>query len=197
MTSTLEAGTSQASQPRRGRLLEVVPPPLAALIAVVVLIGVSWALLVPPFQGLDETTHFAYVQSLAERGALPGDAHRSVISSDQILADIAVGAGQIHFHSSVVKPPWTRSDQARYLSMVRDGRVSRDNGGGPVDSSPNPPLYYLYADLAYWAADGNSLFGRLFARSSGVGGCRSSPARLSRGSCRRRRSSQRVSTRTP
>jgi 4-amino-4-deoxy-L-arabinose transferase-like glycosyltransferase len=163
MTTTAEAAPGRASGPRIRHPRALVPPPLAALIGVVLLIGVSWALLLPPFQAPDEAAHFAYVQSLAERGALPGDAHRSVVSTDQVLADGAVGAGQIAFHSSVVKPPWNATDQARYLGLVRDGHISRSDGGGTISSSPNPPLYYLYAALAYWAADSNSAFDRLYA----------------------------------
>ena len=33
----------------------------------------AWALIVPPFQGKDETDHFAYVEQLAENGSLPED----------------------------------------------------------------------------------------------------------------------------
>ena len=45
-----------------------VPVPLRWLVAAVLLAGVSWALLVPPWQAPDEDAHFAYVQTIAELG---------------------------------------------------------------------------------------------------------------------------------
>ena len=62
------------------------PRALVLLVAATALLGVAWALLVPPFQAPDEGAHFAYVQSLAERGALPGDTARNAISTEQRLA---------------------------------------------------------------------------------------------------------------
>ena len=60
-----------------------VPPALGALMAVSLLLSVTWALVTPAFQAPDEQYHFAYVQSLAERQALPGDATRpSVLHAD-------------------------------------------------------------------------------------------------------------------
>jgi hypothetical protein len=45
--------------------VRAVPAPLAAILVVVVLTGLMWALLVPPWQAPDEDSHFAYAQSLA------------------------------------------------------------------------------------------------------------------------------------
>ncbi len=81
MASLVELDTPDAA--RRGlfrRLLGLraaVPAPLAAILVVVVVAGASWALIVPPFQSPDETAHFAYAQSLAERFAFPGDRRRA------------------------------------------------------------------------------------------------------------------------
>ena len=175
MTSPEEVETVQMRAPPMKHLRKVigrlarVPAALAALLAVVVVIGITWALLVPPWQAPDENTHFGYAQSLAERLALPGDTHRAPSSTDQNLADAAVGADRLAFHSLEVRPDWSAKDYAVYLAATRHD-PARSNGGGPNPASSNPPLYYLYGGLAYWATYGSNAFGRLYAmRLWGVG----------------------------
>src|SRR5438105_10414374 len=52
--------------------LRSVPAPLAALLGVVLVFGVSWALLVPPPQLPAAPNHRGYAPSLAEPHAVPG-----------------------------------------------------------------------------------------------------------------------------
>jgi len=144
------------------RTVAAVPRPLAALLATVLTVGLAWALAIPPWQSPDETVHFAYAQSVAERLALPGDPHRITFSTDQAIADQAVGASREAFNPDSVKPDWNAADYARYLALARHD-PSRSNGGGPSNVTVNPPLYYLYADLAYWAAYGGNAFDRLYS----------------------------------
>jgi 4-amino-4-deoxy-L-arabinose transferase-like glycosyltransferase len=151
---------------RRGRtpkdVLRAVPAPLAALLTAVVVVGLFWALLVPPWQAPDEFAHFAYAQSLAERFALPGSQDRASFSTDQLRADQSVGAQELAFRPSQIRPDWSPRDFARYLAVAsRD--PSRTNGGGPNPESYDPPLYYLYADLAYWATYSGNAFDRYYA----------------------------------
>ena len=69
----------------RQRIAPLTPPrSLAALLAVVAIVGVGWALIVPPWQSPDTVAHFAYAQSLAAGLPLPGDKHRPGVSSDQL-----------------------------------------------------------------------------------------------------------------
>jgi 4-amino-4-deoxy-L-arabinose transferase-like glycosyltransferase len=141
-----------------------VPRPLAALLVVVLFLGLAWALIVPPWQAPDVTTHFAYAQSLASRFALPGDKHRPTFSSDQALADGASEASEVAFNPTVVKPgAWSALRDRHYLAQYRTTKPSRSDGGGPNSAESNPPLYYLYADLAYWADSSGNAFGRLYA----------------------------------
>ena len=140
-----------------------VPAALVAIIGIVVVAGLCWALLVPPWQSPDENAQFAYAQSIAERFALPGDAHRPGWSADQSLADDDVNANALAFRSSVVRPNWTARDFKAYQYEVAHSDVPRDNGGGPNPAASNPPLYYVYADLAYWATYWGNAFDRLYA----------------------------------
>jgi 4-amino-4-deoxy-L-arabinose transferase-like glycosyltransferase len=148
----------------RGRRRRVfVPGPLAALALPVAILGVAWALIVPPFQAPDETNHFAYAQSLATRFALPGDQRRPLgVSADESLADAAVGASNLAFKVGSVRPDWSARDYAAYLALARH-HPSQSDGGGPNSQAVNPPLFYLYSDLAYWTSGSDNAFGRLYA----------------------------------
>ena len=94
-----------ASRLERG--IRRVPPALAALVVVVAILGVGWALLVPPWQSPDENNHFAYAQSLAERGALPQASGRPGWSSDQGVADYWSNASPTAW--TVLPNAWRRS----------------------------------------------------------------------------------------
>jgi len=151
--------------PRRLRFAVAgrLPGPLAALLVIVAIFGVAWALIVPPWQSPDEIEHFAYAQSLATRLALPGDPQRQPFSGDQLLADGAVGASSLAFNVGPVRPDWSAQHYAGYLAQARQ-HPSQSDGGGPNPQAVNPPLFYLYSDLAYWAASGSdNAFTRLYA----------------------------------
>ena len=162
-----EGGTPAAGTQDRHRWAEAsrrLPRPLAILLLLVAVFGISWALIVPPFQAPDETTHFAYAQSLATRLALPGDKHRPLgVSTDESVADAAVGASALAFDVDQLRPDWSRADFESYLAQVRRTPPSQSDGGGPNPEAVNPPLFYLYSDLAYWASGSDNLFGRLYA----------------------------------
>jgi 4-amino-4-deoxy-L-arabinose transferase-like glycosyltransferase len=157
--------------PRRTRLRRFAPPrSLAALLVIVAVVGLAWALAVPPWQSPDELDHFAYAQTLAENFSLPGVAGRPDDSSDESFANGAVRANQVAFFPGTIPPDWSRSDYSAYLA-IEDGRdpPSKSDGGGPNGADPNPPLYYLFADVGYLIDHGGTAFGRLYAiRISGV-----------------------------
>lgn len=139
------------------------PGPLVLLLAAIAILGVAWALVKAPWQAPDETWHFEYAQSVAERGALPDGASRPSASSEQGLADQASRAGAIAFHLPL-KPPWDAASFARWerADAALPGGA-RSDGGGPNTAASNPPAYYLYEAIpqkALWFGD---VFDRLFA----------------------------------
>jgi len=149
--------------PRRSASRRRRPPgSLLGLLAIVVAVGLAWALVVPPWQSPDEVAHFAYVQSMAESLMLPGLKGRPQISSDQAIADNAVGASRGAFYPQAAPPDWSPSDYAVYLARGRAG-LARTDGSGPNPAGSNPPLYYLYAAIAYRIDEGATAFGRLYA----------------------------------
>jgi 4-amino-4-deoxy-L-arabinose transferase-like glycosyltransferase len=162
---------SVQAAPERGGLRRLAPPKsLAVLLVMVVVVGLAWALVVPPWQSPDEIAHFAYTQSLAESFRLPGIPGRPEESSDQSFAEVAVGAGLATFYPESAPPDWKRSNYAAYLAREHGADPpSKSNGGGGNPASSNPPLYYLFADVGYLIDHSGTAFGRLYAiRLSGV-----------------------------
>jgi 4-amino-4-deoxy-L-arabinose transferase-like glycosyltransferase len=147
---------------RTERRTQVRPPaPLLFLLAATLLLGCVWALVVPPFQAPDENSHFAYVQSLAERGALPGDAGRQFQSTEQVAGAEAANADQTA-QQLIVKPEWSvRRHDAWLARQFRNSE--RSDGGGVNPASSNPPLYYLSLIPSYEVASGGDLFDRVTA----------------------------------
>jgi 4-amino-4-deoxy-L-arabinose transferase-like glycosyltransferase len=170
-TTTRENRSHPAAAPAvrasRRRGIGRPPLPLLALLIAVTLLGVAWALVVPAFQAPDENSHFAYLQSLAERGDLPGDAGRNYRSTEQELASDAVNSDQTAQQLGT-KSEWSKRaydrwrDQADALSTP-----VRKDGGGVNPASSNPPLYYLSEVPAYKLADGGDLFSRVTAARLG------------------------------
>ena len=82
------------------------PPALGALMAVSLLLGVTWATMLPAFQAPDEQSHFNYVQSLGERFALPGGDKRKFFSTQVSEGIAAVNSDQVASQKQV-KPEWS------------------------------------------------------------------------------------------
>src|SRR3954454_18333050 len=80
------------------------PAPLAALLGTVLVLVVTWALVVPPWQTPDETQHFSYVQTIGELGRLPGGEGNDFSSELARSAD-ATNQAQVVFDARA-KPDW-------------------------------------------------------------------------------------------
>jgi 4-amino-4-deoxy-L-arabinose transferase-like glycosyltransferase len=156
---------SAQAAPERVGLRRLAPPKsLAALLAIVVVVGLCWALLVPPWQSPDELAHFAYAQSLVESFTLPGVKGRPAESSDESLADNAVGASRGSFWPEAAPPDWSRADYTAYLASEHGADPPpKSDGSGPSSATQNPPLYYLFADVGDLIDRGGTAFGRLYA----------------------------------
>ena len=154
--------STEAAAPERAGLRRLAPPrSLAALLVIVVSIGLTWSLLVPPWQTPDELAHFAYAQSLAETFTLPGQPGRQGASSDESYADASVGASRGAFWPQAAPPDWSRSDYDAYLASEHSANPPpRDDGSGPSSAVGNPPLYYVYASVAYLLDHGGTTFGQ-------------------------------------
>jgi 4-amino-4-deoxy-L-arabinose transferase-like glycosyltransferase len=161
------AGPTGAPGVPRFRRLPRPPRALLALLATVALLGVAWALIVPAFQAPDENSHFAYLQSLAERWELPGDAERQYRSTEQELASDAVNSDQTAQQLGT-KPEWSDEAHERWRDQAAGlTNGARQDGGGANPAGANPPLYYLTQVPAYLLASGGDLFARVTASRVG------------------------------
>jgi 4-amino-4-deoxy-L-arabinose transferase-like glycosyltransferase len=113
---------------------------------------------VPAWQAPDETAHTAYVQSLGERGSLPGGA-RPLLSTEQSTAANIANTFQVT-GQPLTEPEWSPRLATRYAQM---DDLARDDGGGANPAGSNPPLYYLYETLAYEVAGGGDIWTRMLA----------------------------------
>jgi hypothetical protein len=138
----------------------------AATIALVAFLNAAaWAVITPAWHGPDEPDHFAYAQSVAERGETPdkqqGDApafsSRSVVALDAARTYSVVGLGD-------TRPPWLEADEAHFRARLASHPGREDDGGGYLFStSSHLPGYYLLAVPAYKLTDSQSTFSELTA----------------------------------
>ena len=118
---------------------------LCALVAV--LAGVCWSLVTPPFQVPDETTHFSYIQHLAQTGSPPTDPKGPVYSTEegQLL-------GALKFDLVVGRPKdrgvWSSLEEAR-VDQVQDQSLDRGDGSGITNTTSQPPTYYALGSVVY------------------------------------------------
>jgi Dolichyl-phosphate-mannose-protein mannosyltransferase len=122
-----------------------------------------WALITPVFQGPDEVDHFAYVQSLVERGEGPSHDPNSPLprwsdSESRALEDMSFFSDH---QVGNTKPPWLSSQQQRYEADVAALHPKQDNGGGYSTSAAHGPLYYLALAPAYALTKHGSVFSQL------------------------------------
>jgi 4-amino-4-deoxy-L-arabinose transferase-like glycosyltransferase len=134
--------------------------PLTALLAATVIASLGWMVVTPPFQAPDENAHFGYVQTLAERGAVPESAGAPVLSTEQNAAAQAANSIQTQ-QQLATKPEWSERAYARWLAQERLLGDSARTDGGPNPAGVNPPLYYLWEAVPYSLGSSGDVFARL------------------------------------
>lgn len=155
-------GWAVALTPREAAAHEhAVPRAARALVAAALAVGLAWALLTPPFQVPDETSHVAYVQYLSETGKLPVERPDvPPFSGEQRNV-----MGALSFARVIGRPlehvPTTAADE-RYLRRV-EGVKAPASGGNAATASANPPLYYLLEAPIFLATSGGSLLTQVLA----------------------------------
>jgi hypothetical protein len=131
----------------------------AVLFAIAAVNFACWAFITPLFQSPDEIDHFAYTQSLVERGAAPARNPSSPLkrwsSAEQLLLN------NISFFSDRqvgdTRAPWTERQQDAYRRRVRLLRPSSANGGGYETAATHGAIYYAALAPAYVIASGSPL----------------------------------------
>ena len=147
----------------------MIPRPLLLLLGAVAVVGVAWALLVPPWQAPDESAHFGYTQSLMERSQRPDRLPGLLFSTEQQLAKDSTDADLLPGNLEA-RFPSSEGGYRKWRDADREiGDAGRGNGGhaGIAGAQPNPainnpPLYYAYSGVAYTAGSAGDVFDRLY-----------------------------------
>jgi 4-amino-4-deoxy-L-arabinose transferase-like glycosyltransferase len=167
MTETEELSVDAAQSERRSqRALQTaepvsrrVPLPLALLLVVVAFFGTAWSLLTPAWQVPDEIAHFAYVQTIAENGRLPGSSGAPY--SSELGDAVSVTNSQPTIFFRIAHPEWSTTVERTWDRQ--ESGFNRADGGGQMPASSYPPLYYAYETLPYLIAYNGDIFTRLGA----------------------------------
>ena len=144
------------------------PAPLVSLLLVSFVLGLAWAVVLPPFEGPDEVAHFSYTQRIAEQGSITWSAITGLQQGDGQLASnevrTAVGlSGVAATHANSVMRPFSTELDERVWERADDALTDYDRGNtGHTSAFRNPPLYYLYTTPPYLATSGGTVFTRLF-----------------------------------
>ena len=151
----------------RARRLEA---PLVVLLALATLQMAAWAILLPPWQGADEVSHFAYVQRMVETGSIPwfpggdpGDPTRTYPYSTELKVAAAWGGTFSLLLNDQDRPPGSPVAEALWRRADARETHGRRGDGGFTSAMANPPLYYVYASVPYAATHSLSIFDRAFA----------------------------------
>jgi hypothetical protein len=132
------------------------------LFAIAALNFACWALITPSFQAPDEVDHFAYTQSLVERGEAPSRNPGSPLARWSSAESLALEDMSFFTDHQVgdTKPPWVPLQEHRYHAQVAALRPRSDDGGGNETAATHGPIYYAALAPAY-AIAGSSPFSQL------------------------------------
>ena len=121
-----------------------------------------WALITPPFQAPDEVDHFAYTQSLVERGQAPSQSPAAPLARWSSAETLAL-EGESFFSDHQVgdtRAPWSARAQTVYRRQVAATHPRSSDGGGNETAATHGAIYYAALAPAYWLAS-SSPFGQL------------------------------------
>jgi hypothetical protein len=141
---------------RAGALLRRVPTAAWACALIALLNAATWSLIIPPFEGKDESDHFAYVEQIVENGSLPENGQQNGnYSTQENLVLRALHSGEV-LHSPQNTSITTQAEQRALIEANGAGASLRGSGEAGIATS-EPPLYYMVQAIPYLLARGNIL----------------------------------------
>src|SRR3954447_26433783 len=130
-----------------------VPAPLRLILAVAALEVLCWVCVAPPWQGPDETAHFAYAQHYAEVGDPPIRGFPKIGAGSESTQQ---GSAETWFNLRPTvgvlgaRPLDTAADRNAWRQIEsRIPKANREDGYGPNSQAQNPPAYYIYETIPY------------------------------------------------
>jgi hypothetical protein len=118
-----------------------------------------WSFITPAFQAPDEVDHFAYTQSLVERGEAPSrnpgaPLQRWSRSESLLLEDMSFLTDH---QTSGARAPWTERQQSYYRRQAATLHPSATDGGGNETAATHGAIYYAALAPAYLLASSSPL----------------------------------------
>lgn len=113
-----------------------------AVMLVAVMHAWTWAILVPPFQVPDESSHFQYASYIADHGELPTGkvTGQPPYSESHARAEELVQTSSVAFNPGL-RPPWSEVAQDEIQRALRG--TSLDVPDVSTNATSQPPLYYI------------------------------------------------------
>jgi hypothetical protein len=113
-----------------------------------------WAIITPAFQAPDEVDHFAYTQSLVERGKAPSRDAGSPLPRWSSSESLALEDSSFFTDHQVgdTRAPWLKSQQRYYDEQVRRLHPRTSDAGGNETAATHGPIYYAALAPAYAVA---------------------------------------------
>jgi hypothetical protein len=147
--------------------LRRVPTPLLLLLAVCLVEALAWCIVLPPLQGPDEISHFAYAQKIGETREIPWSLHGKPgdgglpYSTELGTAEVATGLAPLYANPSA-RPADTALDERMWDEQETRFRHADRADGGFTSALKNPPAYYLYEAVPYLVSSPLGIFDQLF-----------------------------------
>lgn len=126
----------------------------AWLFAIAALNFACWALVTPPFHAPDEVDHFAYTQSLVQRGQAPSQSPAAPLARWSSAETLALEDESFFSDHQVgdTRAPWTARAQTAYREQAASTHPSSSDGGGNETAATHGAIYYAALAPAYWLA---------------------------------------------
>jgi hypothetical protein len=143
-------------------------PVLLTLLLVAAMEAIAWIVVLPPLEGPDEISHFAYTERIVETQSIPFypgriPANPGSSTSTELNAAARYGGVLAESRNPFARPPG--SDLSVELWRRQPARTNRADraDGGFASAMGSPPLYYLYAAVPYLITYPLDFFDREFA----------------------------------
>src|SRR6476646_2648996 len=146
--------------------LRRIPLPLVLILAVAALEVLLWVCAAPPWQGPDESAHFAYAQHYAEIGDPPIREFPKIGAGSESTQQ-GTAEAWFNLRPSVgllgSRPFFTRTDLAAWNQIEKKfPDANRADGYGPNSQAQNPAAYYIYESIPYEVIGANHLLTTVF-----------------------------------
>jgi hypothetical protein len=115
----------------------------------------------PPFEGIDETAHYSYIEQIAKTGTLPrlGDKVRE--DAQDVEDYLGLVSRRLRYHNFFAAGTEITERARRMVKVPRDASPTGEPGRWRNWEAQHPPFYYALLTPAYLLSEHWSLVGQL------------------------------------